>query len=109
MKRLEFLDYLIEEIDNSPVRLTDNQKKVLVNIYSAPTPETAYESILGHQELIVSRDQLKRMQMIAVDDVSGRAGVTDSGFDMLQNTNMIDDIGELTEEGERHQLNKNPT
>ena len=109
MRKLEFIETLIEAIDNNPIRLTDNQKKVLVNIYTSPTPETAYESILGHQELLVSRDQLKRMQMIVVDDVSGRAGVTDSGFDMLQNTNMIDDIGELTEEGEQHQLNKNPT
>lgn len=91
---------LVEQIvDGAQARLTDTQKIVLTNIYAAPTPETAYDSVTGHQNLVVARNQLRSMNLVVVDDTDSRAGITDEGYTALSNNNLIDDIGELTEEG----------
>lgn len=82
-------------------RLTFTQKCVLAAIYAAPTPELAYDAMTGSDNVSEAGKQLRGMGLIMVDSIAGRAGVTDSGQTMLANNNLIDDIGELTEEGQK--------
>lgn len=84
---------------NSAVRLTDTQKSVLVSIYAAPTAETAYDTTTGSENVIQARQQLRGMGLINVDDSGQRAGITDAGQEMLVNNNLIDETGQLTDEG----------
>lgn len=93
---------LIKEIASmSPaaVRLTDTQKLVLVSIFSAPTAETAYDTTTGSQNFIQARQQLRSLGLITVDETASRAGVSDVGQEVLSNNNLIDDMGQLTDEG----------
>lgn len=83
------------------VRLTDTQKSVLLSIYAAPTPETAYDTTTGSENVSQARNQLRSMGLVAVDDNSNRAGVTDEGQTALANNNLIDDTGQLTDEGQQ--------
>ena len=83
------------------VRLTDTQKSVLLSIYAAPTPETAYDTTTGSENVSQARNQLRSMGLVAVDDNSNRAGVTDEGQTARANNNLIDDTGQLTDEGQQ--------
>ena len=83
------------------VRLTDTQKSVLLSIYAAPTTETAYDTTTGSENVSQARQQLRSMGLVAVDDNSNRAGVTDAGQTALANNNLIDDTGQLTDEGQQ--------
>lgn len=82
-------------------RLTNTQKSVLLSIYAAPTPETAYDTTTGSENVTQARQQLRSLGLINVDDNNSRAGVTDTGQETLVNNNLIDDTGQLTEEGQQ--------
>jgi hypothetical protein len=81
-------------------RLTDTQKSVLLGIYAAPTPETAYDATIGAENVTQARQQLRGMKLIVIDDSTSRAGVTDEGQTALANNNLIDDMGQLTDQGQ---------
>lgn len=101
---MNFLKQLHEQVLNphaSQERLTDMQKLALLSIYSAPTAEMAYESLTGSQNLMAARNQLRSMGLAQVNDQDARAGVSDEGAEALQNNNLIDEVGELTDEGDR--------
>lgn len=90
--------------DDSPaasVRLTDTQKSVLLGVYAAPTPELAYEATTGSENVSQAAQLLRSMGLINVDSEGSRAGVTDNGQTALANVNLIDDTGELTDEGQQ--------
>lgn len=88
--------------DTGPTaRLTDTQKSVLLGIYAAPTPEMAYDSTTGSENVAQAKNQLRSMGLINVDDRGHRAGVTDEGQQALANNNLIDDMGQLTDEGQQ--------
>lgn len=81
-------------------RLTLTQKSVLVGIYAAATPELAFEAMTGSQNVFEAGKQLRSLGLISIDVDDARAGVTDAGQEALANNNLVDDMGELTEEGQ---------
>lgn len=85
----------------SSTRLTDTQKSVLLGIYAAPTPEMAYEVTTGSDNVSQAAQQLRGMGLINVDSSGARAGVTDGGQEALVNNNLIDDTGQVTDEGQQ--------
>lgn len=91
----------IDPPDNTTARLTDTQKSVLLGVYAAPTPELAYESTIGSDNVAQAAQILRSMGLITIDSVGSRAGVTDDGQQSLTNINLIDDMGELTDEGQQ--------
>lgn len=90
-----------EQVAEDTTRLTDTQRSVLVGIYAAPTPETAYSVTTGAQNVVQAKDQLRRLGLITVNDSNASAGVTDAGQQALGNYNLIDDTGEVTDEGSK--------
>ena len=79
------------------IRLTDTQKSVLTTIKSAPTPQVALENISTGRNMLAARDILKQLGLITFDDDS--AEITNDGTETMKNANLIDDSGELTDEG----------
>lgn len=98
---MKLLQELINQTssDKASVRLTDTQKSVLLGIYVAPTQETAYDVTTGSENVHNAKIQLRKLELITVDDASTRAAVTDDGQVALSNNNLIDDMGEVTEVG----------
>lgn len=79
------------------VRLTDNQKKVMTRIVSSATEKLAAQEISKGRKFITARDILDKLGMIDFRD--GSAMLTDQGEQLMKDYNLIDDMGELTDEG----------
>ncbi|WAX21731.1 hypothetical protein [Stenotrophomonas phage RAS14] len=97
--KFELFQNIMEQTNAAQARLTDTQKLVLVNVYAAATPEMAYDTVAGAPNTVAARNQLRSAGLIVVDDQNSRAGVTDQGQEALVNNNLIDESGQLTEEG----------
>lgn len=80
------------------VRLTANQKRVLAKIFASPTPKVAGGEISDNRNLAGARRELERLG--AIEYVAGEATVTDKGTELAKSENVIDDAGQLTQDGE---------
>jgi len=81
------------------VRLTNNQKKVMTRIIAAATEKVAAEEVSKGRGLVAARDLLVKLGMIEYRD--GYAALTTDGEQVLKDSNLIDDMGSLTEEGNK--------
>ena len=79
------------------VRLTDNQKKVMTRIVSSATEKLAAQEISKGRKFITARDILDKLGMIEFRD--GSAALTPQGETLMKDYNLIDDMGQLTDEG----------
>lgn len=90
---------LLNEINNPlNIKLTENQKKVLCNVYMAATPKLAYEYTVGDEYRVSSREFLIVNSFIRKSS-SNELSLTNTGYDMLVNSGIISDSGELTDYG----------
>jgi len=81
------------------VRLTENQKKVMTRIVASATEVLAAEEISKGRALVTARDLLVKLGLIEYRD--GYAALTPEGEKIMKDSNLIDDMGELTEEGNK--------
>ncbi len=88
---------LLEITDPNIIRLTDTQKAVLLSIFSAQTPELAYESTTGSIPVVNARDYLIKTGLIIAG--SGQLKITGHGSDVLEDSGLLDHSGEVTEIG----------
>lgn len=81
-----------------PPSLTDVQKGMLVTIFTSATPLQAFDTSNGSRNTVAARDELVRMGLAAKH--GNELGLTDEGQQALINNNLVDETGELTEEGQ---------
>ena len=91
---------LIEKRIVATVRLTNNQKAVMTKIVAAPTEKVAADEISSGRELVTARDMLVKMGLIEFRD--GYAALTTDGTKILKDSNLVDDMDALTDEGQKH-------
>ena len=91
---------LFEDRTNAIISPTNHQKAVLCKIKAAATPQVAASEISRDQHLLAARDMLQRLGMISIAD--NQAMVTDAGEELMRNQNLIDESGELTDEGRNY-------
>ena len=77
---------------------TETQKHIMLLIKTAPTEKVAYENVSHGRQKIAARDLLARLGLIVYDN--DEAEVTPEGEKLMQDYNLIDEMGEPTEEGE---------
>lgn len=82
------------------IRLSETQKTLMCQIIAAPTEELAYEASEDGTNIMAARDQLEKLGLI--DWEEGSASVTDNGMEVLKDEALVDDMGELTEEGSKY-------
>ena len=82
------------------IRPTQNQKSVLAKIKAAATPKTAAADISKTSNLTAARDMLEKMGLITISQEEG-AVVTDEGEQVMIDQNLVDESGELTDEGNK--------
>lgn len=83
--------------------MNDIQKEVLAKVKAAPTPQVAFEEIAGKPERIddnfaSARDSLTELGLL--EQGEGTLEVTDKGLEIMKDENIIDDMGDFTEEGD---------
>lgn len=82
------------------IRLTDTQKRVMCKIVAAPTPKVAGDQLAANKNLVAARDILNNLNLIALTP-QGEASLTDQGTQIMQQEALIDDAGELTDDGQQ--------
>ena len=90
----------------STIHLSDMQKSVLSKIIGSATPETALEEISDGRNMVAARDILQDLKLIAFDE--RQASVTDEGNEVMKDENLVDDMGELTQDGQQYSQAKKP-
>jgi hypothetical protein len=90
---------VLNEINNPlNIKLTETQKKVLCNIYMAATPKLAYDYTVGDQYKVSAREFLIVNSFVRKSS-SNELALTNIGYDMLVESGIIDETGELTDYG----------
>jgi UTP:GlnB (protein PII) uridylyltransferase len=80
------------------IQLQGVEKYVLAKIVAAETDLNAYEAISRGNNVVAARDKLAKLGLITVAE--NDAKITDSGTEALRKEALIDEMGELTEEGQ---------
>jgi len=82
--------------------LTDAQKEVLTRTINAANPKVAGAEIAGKPKHVTARDMLAKYGLIDWDKDTGALEVTEKGIETMQNENLVDETGELTDEGKKY-------
>lgn len=88
---------LLEDLinPNTPI-LSDTQKAVLVMTVTASSPQMAFSSSNKARNLVAAREALRKLDMV---EIAGNSmSITDNGQEMLEYHNLVDDMGEITDE-----------
>lgn len=83
------------------VKLTDTQKKVLGKLKVAKTDRLGFDDISQGRQIIAARDLLKKLGLITFDEAKATAGITDDGEQVMKDTGLTDNSGQLTDEGNK--------
>jgi hypothetical protein len=82
------------------IRLTDTQKRVMCKIVAAPTPKVAGDQLSADKNLVAARDILNDLNLITMTP-RGEVALSDQGTQIMQQEALIDDAGELTDDGQQ--------
>lgn len=83
------------------VRLSQTQKFVLTKlVIPDSTPLTSYEQTSSEKNVVANRDILVKLGMVEVGE--NAVQITKKGREALRNENLVDDMGNLTEQGEQY-------
>lgn len=77
--------------------LSDNQKGLLISIYASATARQAYEISIGTEQAVETKNQLIKMNLIFENN--NEIILTSIGKDLLFKNNLIDEMGNITDEG----------
>ena len=89
---------LKELINPNTAILNDTQKAVLIITYIAPTPEVAFSNSSASENLSTARDTLIKLGALTLRN--NALELTPRGSSMLKYHNLIDDMGEITEDSQ---------
>ena len=93
------MKFLLKELINpNTAILNDTQKAVLIIMHIAQSEPMAFANTNTSANLISARDSLNKLGAINVGENS--ASLTARGNDMLLYHNLVDDMGELTDDGQ---------
>lgn len=84
------------------IHLSDIQQEVLAKVKAAPTPHVAWSTIAVSaeafdQNFAAARDVLGNLGLLNVGD--GTLEITDKGLEVMNDENLTDEMGELTDQG----------
>lgn len=100
------MDKITEAQTITNIHLSDTQKVVLTKIIASATPTTAHEAISDGRNLVEARNLLAKLGLIQFDQ--GTAAVTPEGEEVMRDENLIDEMGQLTPDGEQYSQVEDP-
>ena len=85
------------------VRLTEHQKEILVRIHSAPNESIAAdEALRGGKHYVEATHTLIRLGFIIFNKEERTTSITDSGIQVMKDVYLLDEFGELTDDGQKY-------
>lgn len=93
------MKFLLKELINpNTAILNDTQKAVLLIAHISQSPQMAFDNTGASENLIQARESLVNLGAVVIGD--NVLELTARGNDMLQYHNLVDEMGELSEEGQ---------
>ena len=93
------MKFLLKELINpNTAILNDTQKAVLVITHISQSDQMAFDNTGASENLISARETLNKLGAINIGE--NVLALTSRGNDMLQYHNLVDEMGELSEEGQ---------
>jgi hypothetical protein len=89
---------LNERRHHDNIQLSAAQKFVLTKLVAAQTPLNAYEAVSRGNNVVAARDMLTKIGLMTFSE--NNAEITENGQEALRKEALIDEMGELTEEGQ---------
>jgi hypothetical protein len=80
------------------IQLSGAQKYVLAKLIAVETPLNAYEEVSRGQNVVAARDMLTKLGLMTFSE--NDAQITENGKEAMRKENLLDEMGELTEEGQ---------
>ncbi len=100
------MDNITERRQHGTISLSHTQKFVLAKLISSETPLVAYESVSRGPNIVAARDQLAGLGLMTVAE--NDAQITDVGKEAMQQEGLVDEMGELTEQGQEYGYAEGP-
>lgn len=82
------------------IRLTTHQKMVLAKIINAQTDHIAGEEVSNGRKIVAARNVLMKLGLVNFNN--GRASLTNKGMQAARDEGLIDETGNLTDEGKKY-------
>lgn len=93
------MKFLLKELINpNTALLNDTQKAVLLTAHISTSPEMAYADTNTSENLVKARQGLHSMGMVVLGD--SEMATTKQGNEMMVYHNLVDNAGQLTDEGQ---------
>jgi len=96
-----------KEIETA-ISLGNTQKYVLAKLIASETEQMAYEAVSRGRNIVAARDQLAGQNLMFFDDENQSASITDVGTEVLKKEGLVDDMGQLTEQGNQFAYAESP-
>ena len=87
-----------ERTHHDTIQLSGAQKYVLAKLIAVETPLNAYEAVSRGQNVVAARDMLTKLGLMTFSE--NDAQITEQGREAMRKENLLDEMGELTEEGQ---------
>ena len=87
-----------ERMHHDTIQLSSAQKYVLAKLVAVETPLNAYEEVSRGQNVVAARDMLTKLGLMTFSE--NHAEITEQGQEAMRKENLLDEMGNLTEEGE---------
>jgi len=96
------------EIETS-ISLMNTQKYVLAKlIASGDERQQAYEAVSRGRNIVAARDGLASKNLMQFNDDRKEASITDIGVEVMKKEGLVDDMGQLTEQGNQFAYAESP-
>jgi hypothetical protein len=92
----------------SSINLTDHQKMVLAKAVEAGAIDEPARVLLADAKFIAARDILDELDIIEYTHETDLISITQTGINIMQQNNIIDESNQLTEDGKAYAEDKVP-
>jgi len=87
-----------ERFQDESIQLSAAEKFVLAKLVASETPENAFGEVSRGENTVAARDKLTKLNLMTAAE--NRAEITEQGQEALRKEALVDEMGELTEEGQ---------
>jgi len=100
------MNIINEVMHDESIALSAAEKFVLTKLIAAETPQNAFQEVTRGDNVVAARDKLTKLQLMTT--TNDTAQITEQGQEVLRKEALIDESGQLTEEGQMYGFAQTP-
>jgi len=95
-----------ERFQHESIALSAAEKFVLTKLVAAETEQNAYQEVTRGNNVVAASDKLTKLGLMTMSE--NIAAITEQGQEALRKEALVDEMGELTEEGQMYGFASTP-